>query len=382
MAAHPRLDVHVAYCSLQGAQTGIDPDFGREIKWDIPLLDGYPWSHVQNRSVRPGLGRFWGLVNPGLWQMVTRGRYDAVILYTGYSYASFWIAVAAAKLSGAAVLFGTDASSNQPRKGSWWKLPFKSFVLSAIYRLADGKWAASSAGKEYLKTLKVPEREIGVVPLVVDNDWWSVRASKVDRVAQRWDWGIPESARVVLFCAKLQPWKGPMDLLRAFALADVPDAHLVFAGDGPLSASLLSETQSLGIPSRVHFLGFKNQTDLPAVYKSADLFVLPSRYDPCPAVVCEAMLCGLPVLLSDEIRGRFELIDPGQTGFIFRCGNIEGLATLLRKVLMDPQRLASMGLAAREIMNNCSPQTNVRDFVELLDRASQTRPLLARKNEA
>ena len=373
MAAHPRLDIHVAYCSLQGAQAAMDPDFGREIKWDVPLLNGYPWTHVRNRSFRPGLGRFFGLINPGLWRMVRRGRYDAVLLYTGYRYLSFWIAVVAAKLSGAAILFGTDASSKHSREGGWWKRPFKSFVLSAIYQLADGKWATSSAGKEYLKSLKVPEEEIGVVPLVVDNDWWTARASEVDRAAVRRNWGIQESAPVVLFCAKLQPWKRPLDLLRAFARAGVLEAHLVFAGEGALTPPLISEAQSLGISGRVHFIGFQNQTQLPAVYRTADLFVLPSEYDPCPAVVCEAMLCGLPVLLSDQIRGRFELIDPGQTGFIFQCGDIEELASLLRKVLINPRQLAGMGLAARQRMKSFSPHTNVRDHVKLIDQVFQSR---------
>src|SRR5579863_4976746 len=130
MAQHPRLQIEVAYCSLQGAEGGVDPEFGRQVKWDVPLLDGYPWKVVPNRSLRPGFGRFLGLLNIGLWRMVRKGRYDAVVLYTGYRYASFWIALAAAKLSGAAVLFGTDASSNHSREGGWWKRHFKSFVLS------------------------------------------------------------------------------------------------------------------------------------------------------------------------------------------------------------------------------------------------------------
>src|SRR5439155_19074988 len=43
LAADPRLDLHVVYCSLQGAESGVDPEFGREVKWDLPLLEGYPW---------------------------------------------------------------------------------------------------------------------------------------------------------------------------------------------------------------------------------------------------------------------------------------------------------------------------------------------------
>ena len=67
------LDIQVAYCSLQGAEPGVDAGFGVEVAWDVPLLEGYPWLQVPNRSPWPGSGRFFGLLNPGLWGLV-RGR--------------------------------------------------------------------------------------------------------------------------------------------------------------------------------------------------------------------------------------------------------------------------------------------------------------------
>ena len=67
MAEHPELEICVAYCSLHGAEGGVDPEFGVEVRWDVPLLDGYLWKQLPNRSWRPGLGRFFGLVNPSLW---------------------------------------------------------------------------------------------------------------------------------------------------------------------------------------------------------------------------------------------------------------------------------------------------------------------------
>jgi len=367
MAQHPRLAIEVAYCSLQGAQCGVDPEFGREVKWDVPLLDGYPWKEVPNRSLRPGFGRFFGFVNPGLWRMIRNGHYDAVVLYTGYRYASFWIALAAAKLSSAKVIFGTDASSIQPRDGARWKLWLKPRILSRIYRFADSAFAASLAGKEYLMSLGLPEKKIGIVPLVVDNDWWLARANDVDRAAVRAKWGVPESAAVVICAAKLQPWKRPQDVLRAFARAAVPDSHLVFAGDGPLASALEQEAAQLGVRDNVHFLGFQNQSAMPDNYCAAHLFVLASQYDPCPAVVCEAMLCGVPVAISSEIRGRRELIDERETGFIFNCRDVDSLAAILRSALADRDRLEELGAAARRKMDSCSPQTNVRDFVRLLD---------------
>ena len=367
MAQHPRLQIEVAYCSLQGAEGGVDPEFGRQVKWDVPLLDGYPWKEIPNRSLRPGFGRFLGLNNMGLWGMVRKGRHDAVVIYTGYRYASFWIALAAAKMSGTKVIFGTDATTIQLRDGAPWKLWLKPRILSRIYKLADGTYGASLAGKEYLKSLGLAENKIGIVPLVVDNDWWLARASETDSAATRLKWGVPESAPVVVCAAKLQPWKRPQDVLRAFERAAVPESHLVFAGDGPLSDSLKQEAAQLGVSDRVRFLGFQNQSEMPGNYCAANLFVLASEYDACPAAVCEAMLCGIPVAISDEIRGRRELIDIGETGFIFHCGDVDALAKIFRKSLADPPNLAIMGAAARRKMDSCSPRTNVEDFIRLLD---------------
>jgi glycosyltransferase involved in cell wall biosynthesis len=367
MARHPRLDIEVAYCTMQGAEAGLDKDFGVKVKWDIPLLDGYPWKQVPNQARRPSLDHFFGLVNTSLWPMIRNGKYDAVVMYTGYRFASFGIALAAAKISGTKVMFGTDASSVQLREGSRLKLWFKPRILSFIFRRADGTFGASVAGKEYLMSLGLPPESIGIVPLVVDNDWWLARSKGVDRSAMRAKWAIPINAPVVLFCAKLQPWKRPLDLLRAFAAANVNDSHLVFAGDGALANELKQEAFQLGIGDRVHFLGFQNQSQLPAVYGSSDLFVLPSKYDPCPAVVCEAMLCGLPAVISDEIRGRREQIDEAETGYIFPCGDVGALTDILKRALANPARLKEMGQAARRKMDSFSPVTNVQAFVELLD---------------
>ena len=63
MAKHPRLDLQVAYCSLRGAEAGHDPEFGTQVKWDVPLLDGYAWTHVLNKG--SGAESFWGMNNPG-----------------------------------------------------------------------------------------------------------------------------------------------------------------------------------------------------------------------------------------------------------------------------------------------------------------------------
>src|SRR5260370_90472 len=261
MSKHPSLDFQVAYCSMRGAEASDDPEFGANIQWDVPLLDGYSWTHVPNRG--SGAESFFGLFNPGLSKFIRSGNYDAVLCFIGYVRASFWVALLAAKLSKSAFLFGTDATTLAPRDGRAWKTALKKILWPSLFRLADQ---------------------------VI----------------------VPSSARVVL----------------------------------------------------MRFLGFVNQSQLPAVYISADLFVIPSGYDPCPVVVCEAMLCGLPVVLSDQIRGRFDLVRPGETGDIFSCGDISALAASIQKLLSGSVALAEMKLNALHRMATWSPQQNIGATLE------------------
>jgi len=101
------------------------------------------------------------------------------------------------------------------------------------------------------------------------------------------------------------------------------------------------------------FLALSINPSFAAVYTSADLFVIPSGYDPCPVVVCEAMLCGLPVVLSDQIRGRFDLVRPGETGDIFPCGDINALWRIDSKTVVECGRPRGNELNALRRMATC-----------------------------
>jgi glycosyltransferase involved in cell wall biosynthesis len=367
MAEDPRLDLQIAYCSLQGAKPLIDPEFGVEVVWDTPVLEGYPWVHLPNRSPVPGLGRFFGLCNPGVWILIRESQFDAVIL-PGYFYCTAWIAIAAAKWYGAPILFATDSHGLQSwRTQSTWKLRFKKWLVRQIFSLAEATLVSSTGGVEYLKSLGFSSGRIFLLPFVVDNDWWTKQAAKVDRNAVRATWKIPVEGSVALFCAKLQRWKGPMDLLEAFARANILNSYLVYAGDGPERRSLERRAVELGVSERVRFLGFVNQSQLPSVYCAADLFVLPSLFEPFGLVVNEAMLCGLPVVVSDHVGAKFDLVRPEENGYVFPAGNVEALATILQQILPDPQRRTRMGAEALRRMETWSPREYVDSVVKAVN---------------
>jgi glycosyltransferase involved in cell wall biosynthesis len=367
IAQRNELALLVAYCSMQGAESGVDPGFGVKVSWDTPLLEGYPWVNVPNRALRPGLVQFFGLFNPGLWTLIRDEHFDAVLI-AGYYFASAWIALAASKFQGVPALFVSDSHSLQSwRAPSGWKLRIKKLLLRRIFSLVDAVIVSSSGGIEYLKSLGFPAERVVLAPTAVDNKWWTEQAARADRNAARASWKIPPEATVALFCGKLQAWKAPMDLLQAFARASVPNSYLAFAGDGPERGNLERMANELGFADRVRFLGFLNQSQLPSAYRAADLFVLPSLFEPFGLVVNEAMLCGLPVAVSDRVGARFDLVRPDENGYVFPAGDVEALAVVLRGILADPEKRARMGAASRQRMETWSPREYAESFAHAVN---------------
>jgi glycosyltransferase involved in cell wall biosynthesis len=368
-ARHPKLDPLIAYCSLRGAESAVHPEFGVEIKWDVPLLEGYQWTLIPpHKADQNGKGRP-GFFSKPLWQLIRDGGFDAIYV-GGYYFPEAWLTLLAAKRLGIPFILSTDVHTLESRRArSPFSRAVKKAIVGRIFRAAGAVNTGSSGATAYVQSLGVPPDRIILARNVVDNAWWSSQSAAVDRSAVRRSWKIPIDAPVALYCAKLQSWKRPGDLLEAFARANLPESYLVFAGDGPLHHELEQRAATLGISDRVRFLGFVNQSGLPAVYTASDILVLPSDYEPFGLVVNEAMLCGCPAIVSDRVGAKYDLVREGETGSIFPCGNVDALAQILRSLLADCPRLAQMSAASRERMKSWTPELNVEAFAQAVELA-------------
>jgi len=106
---------------------------------------------------------------------------------------------------------------------------------------------------------------------------------------------------------------------------------------------------------------------LPAVYVASDVLVLPSQYDAFGLVLNEAMLCGRPVIASDRVGARHDLVREGETGYTFKCGDVDALAERLTQIFRDPQDLERMGQAARRRMETWSPGQFAESMVQAVE---------------
>ena len=134
---------------------------------------------------------------------------------------------------------------------------------------------------------------------------------------------------------KFQPQKRPGDIIKAMAKNQKSESRkqkalVVFVGSGELENELRALAMREDV--RVHFAGFKNQSELPACYAAADALVLPSDNETWGLVVNEAMACGTPAIVSNAVGCAPDMIDEGKTGFTFPAGDADALAERLAKL--------------------------------------------------
>lgn len=164
-------------------------------------------------------------------------------------------------------------------------------------------------------------------------------------------------------------WVGKPPLLgeRAGVRASQPVTFFtVFVGSGELENELraLAARENL----RVHFAGFKNQTELPACYAAADVLVLPSESETWGLAVNEAMACGLPAIVSDAVGCAPDLIEEGRTGFTYPVGDTEQLAARLQAIAELKQRGHDFATELAEKMRAYSVAAAVEGTVEAVER--------------
>jgi glycosyltransferase involved in cell wall biosynthesis len=342
------LGVTALYCSDVSVRGGHDPGFGMTVRWDVELLSGYESVFLGRRAAQRTPGGFWSLVVPELWTEIRSGRYDVIWLH-GYAYAAFVIAFLAAKSRGIPVLMRSETHLGLARAS--WRRRLRDLLLARAYRFVDAFLAIGAANRDYYRSLGVADGRIFDVPYTVDNARFIAESSvSQDRRNEiRQSFGIPSGVPVVLYASKLIGTKRPQDLLAAAArLRDAGhDCRLLVVGSGEMDAELRGLAAALGLDNVV-FAGFVNQAELPAVLASADVFVLPSDYEPWGLIVNEAMCAGLPVVLSDKVGCAGDLVEHGVNGLQYPAGDAEALAVALAMLLSDAPLRTRMGRASRD----------------------------------
>lgn len=156
----------------------------------------------------------------------------------------------------------------------------------------------------------------------------------------------------VLYVGGLEERKGVHFLLEAIALVKmaIPNVKLtvVGGGDDALRRRCDQLCESLGITKNVTFAGIKSATEIAALHRIHQVFVLASRIENSPNTVAEAMVTGMPVIATN-VGGLASMIEDGSTGWLVEYGSVNGLAERIAHLLKNRSERERLGAAARKV---------------------------------
>ena len=328
------LEFKVFYLWDFGVTHKYDPNFEASFEWDVDLLAGYPSEFVPNVAARPGAEHFFGFRNPELTRRLASWRPGAVLIF-GYKWASHMRAIAWARLSAVPILFRGDSHLIGRGLPS---LPVR-LALRSLYAQFASFLFVGAANREYFTAFGVPEQKLFFSPHSVNSALFDPSAPGNWAASEqlRARLGIRNGTTIVLFAGKLVPAKQPVELLEAFLAINPPGAALLIVGDGPEKSRLRALASSNSNGAHVHILPFMNQTEMPGLYLTADIFVLPSRgsYETWGLAANEAMSMGTPCLVSERVGCQRDLVRPGETGWVFDSGDPSALRNALAEALVE-----------------------------------------------
>lgn len=351
LAQDSGLVVRVLYAFGANNHEYFDAGFGRTIQWDVPLFSGYD-ARALNDAPLPANPNFFNIDSKKLAAELDDFKPDLVWVF-GYNVLLSWRAQAWAKKHGVPVFLQWDTNVRDPRSllTRVLKFPIVRLFLSRI----DFCLTISEANESYLSNYGVPKRKLfrSCYPVEVERFNLSTEKRAEARDKLRKELGIAPGATVFGFGGKLIGKKRPADILRALPLiqANANQVCVVFIGDGVMRESLRALAEELGVSALVRFTGFVNQTDMPAKMAGLDALILPSEHEPQGLVVAEALISGATAIVSHVVGcvGETDSLRDGETGLVFRCGDVSELARQMQRLIDDPKLLEYLQRNAKRV---------------------------------
>lgn len=366
------LNISTVFAATADPKGYHDDGFHRNVQWDVPLLEDYPHSVLERGApaLPPTQSFEWYYRRATKW--LATETPDVVWIH-GWSH-SYCKAVSKAASDQAIPVILRGETNLECNRSNLILRQLHKIYYTHKFKKIDGFLSVGTLNQKLYEAYGVPTSRICLVPYTVDNGRFEERSTVAShsRCSLKESLGIAPDRPVLMFCGKLIEEKGVETLIRSIgqltqrtvtSTAKLP--VLLIVGDGPLKSRIehLAEHQA---PDAVKFLGFKNQNDLPNYYDVCDILILPSLFEPWGLVVNEAMATGRPVIVSDAVGCRVDLVSQGINGSIFPAGNHIALAEEINHWCNDGEALVLAGQKSKEIIRSWNSRCDadkIRDFL-------------------
>ncbi len=316
MAKDSEIELMVFYTWGESSSSAkFDPDFGKFIQWDIPLLEGYNHIFLNNTSKDPGSHRFKGIINPTLNQEIQAWGADIVWIW-GWAFHSHLKALRYFK-GKKEVWFRGDSTLLDESKGVSLKKLARRIFLTWVYSYVDKVFYVGTHNKAYYLKHRIKESQLIYAPHAIDNLRFSDPNGDIAAKALelRKNLGFHNDDVVLLFAGKFETKKNPHFFIEMSKTIKSSNIKFLMVGSGHLQEDLKNITYN---DIRFVFIDFQNQSQMPILYRIADFFILPSLgpSETWGLAINEALASGTKVIVSKYCGGSIDLIN-GDNGIIF-----------------------------------------------------------------
>ena len=215
-------------------------------------------------------------------------------------------------------------------------------IMLSVFNQVDSATTPSHAAADILRNQNI-RFPVQAISNGVDTKRFAFDP-KVDRQGIRRKYGLATDKNIFLYVGRLDGEKRVDILIQAVSELPQTNFQLVIVGNGLQAQALRRQARHLEVEERVIFLGYVSAVDLPALYMSADIFVMPSSAELQSIATLEAMSCGKPALVANA-RALPELVEHGVNGYLFEADNAADAAYWMNKFLESPEDWAEMGQA-------------------------------------
>ena len=316
-----------------------DPGFGKDIKWDIPLLEGYQYTFVENISSNPGSHHRKGIINPSLNKEIELWQADAVLVF-GWAFESHFKCIRYFH-NKIPVLFRGDSTLLDERPGI--RTLLRRIFLKWVYSKIDIALYVGENNKRYFLENGLKSNQLAFAPHAIDNDRFANPNELYQQQATvlRKQLGIEPQDIVLLFVGKMEQKKNPFFLVELLKRHGSPRLKVLFVGNGVLEPALKKAATN---DKRIILLDFQNQQQMPVIYRTADLVVLPSTGpgETWGMVLNEAMASGKAIASSPKAGGTLDLIEE-RNGVVINFDDTTMFDGLIEKASQNSFVLQQMG---------------------------------------
>lgn len=347
------LRVDAWYCSDESIRGEKDLEFGKAVKWDIPLLEGYSYRFFKNHSWKPSIHNgYFGVINTGVIKALFKEPKSAIIVH-GWGYFTSLLVILFGRLAGHTVyLRGETPLKQEILRPSLKIFLRKVFVQHLMFRLIHKFLFIGKQNADFYRYYGVKDNNLIFVPYAVDNDRFdkAYQQLKGKKEKLKEKQGIPSDHFVILFSGKYIKKKRPLDLLKAFHLLQYSKASLIMIGEGELRCEMENYITENKVQN-VYLTGFINQSSISNYYAIGNVFVVCSQEGETWGLsVNEAMNFALPVIASDLVGCTDDLVVHGVNGFIYPCGDFSKLNYYIGLYLVDEIVCKQAGEKSKEFI--------------------------------